>query len=88
MSQFFEELKRRKVIRVGVAYLVGAWVLLQVTDVVLPILELPGWTARVILYALSAGFLITLVLAWLFELTQSGVKRDRCQVRFLPWGCS
>ena len=81
MSQFFEELKRRKVVRVGIAYLVGAWVLLQVTDVVVPILELPNWTARVVLYGLAAGFIISLILAWVFELTRSGIKRDRGAVQ-------
>ena len=56
MSHFFEELKRRKVVRVGIAYLVGAWVLLQVTDVVVPIHELPNWTARAVLYAYPDNF--------------------------------
>lgn len=77
MSQFFEELKRRKVVRVGIAYLVAAWVLLQVTDVVAPILELPVWMARVVLYVLTGGFFLCLILAWAFELTSGGIKRDR-----------
>ena len=77
MSQLFEELKRRKVFRVGIAYLVAAWVLLQVTDVIVPILELPSWTARVVLYLLAGGFIVSLILAWVFELTQGGIKRDR-----------
>ena len=77
MSQFFEELKRRKVVRVGIAYLVAAWVLLQVTDVVAPILELPSWTARIVLYVLTGGFFLCLILAWAFELTSGGIKRDR-----------
>ena len=76
MSQFFDELKRRKVVRVGIAYLIGAWVLLQVTDVVVPILELPAWTARIVLYVLAVGFFLSLVLAWLFELTRGGIRRD------------
>ena len=77
MSQFFEELKRRKVVRVGIAYLIGAWILLQVTDVVAPILDLPAWTARVVLYALTGGFFLSLFFAWAFELTSGGIKRDR-----------
>lgn len=77
MSQFFEELKRRKVVRVGIAYLVAAWVLLQVTDVVVDILELPTWTARIVLYALTAGFFLSLLFAWIFEFTSRGIKRDR-----------
>jgi TolB-like protein len=73
----FAELKRRNVFRVGIAYLVLAWVLLQVTDVVVPILELPDWVARFVLFALLIGFPVILVFAWAFELTADGVRREK-----------
>jgi len=76
MSQFFEELKRRKVVRVGIAYLVAAWVLLQVSDVVAPILELPDWTSKFVLFVLAIGFVISLILAWAYEMTPDGIKPD------------
>ena len=53
---FFNELKRRNVIRVGIAYVVSAWLLLQVADVVLNNFELPGWVFRTTLLVLAIGF--------------------------------
>jgi adenylate cyclase len=72
----FEELKRRNVFRVGIAYLVASWLLLQVIDVVGPILRLPDSIARYALFLLVVGFLPALILAWVFELTPDGVKRE------------
>jgi len=73
---FFEELKRRNVFRVGAAYAVAAWVLLQVLDVVGEILELPQWGGKLILAALVIGFVLALIFAWAYELTPEGVKRE------------
>lgn len=73
---FFQELKRRNVFRVGIAYAVAAWVLLQLTDVVGEILELPEWGGKLILLAIVVGFIPALILAWAFELTPEGVKRE------------
>lgn len=72
----FEELKRRNVFRVGIAYLVLSWLLLQVIDVVGPILRLPETVARYVLFFLAIGFLPALIFAWVFELTPQGVKRE------------
>ena len=74
---FFEELKRRNVIRVALAYGVVAWVLLQFTDIVSEILELPLWAPKFILYALAIGFIPALILAWVFELTPDGIKKEQ-----------
>ena len=73
---FFEELKRRNVVRVGIAYAVSAWVLLQMFDVVGEILELPAWGGKMILAALVIGFFLALILAWVFELTPEGLKKE------------
>ncbi len=72
----FEELKRRNVIRVGIAYLVGSWLLLQMIDVIGPILRMPDEIARYLLFLLIVGFIPVLVLAWAFELTAEGVKLE------------
>ena len=56
MSQLFKELKRRNVFRAGIAYLVAAWLLMQVTDVLAPTLSLPDWTARLVFLLLAVGF--------------------------------
>ena len=73
---FLDELKRRNVIRVGIAYAVSAWVLLQMLDVIGEILELPAWGGKVILVILATGFFVTLFAAWAFELTPEGIKRE------------
>jgi len=70
------ELKRRNVFRVGIAYVVLGWLLLQVTDVVVPILDLPGWAARLVLFLLVIGLPLVLFFAWAYELTPEGIKRE------------
>jgi TolB-like protein/tetratricopeptide (TPR) repeat protein len=74
---FLEELKRRNVVRVGVAYVVFAWVLLQIFDVIGEILELPAWGGKMILVALLLGLPLALIFAWVFEMTPEGIKRER-----------
>ncbi|MBT8072030.1 MAG: tetratricopeptide repeat protein [Gammaproteobacteria bacterium] len=60
----------------GIAYAVAAWVVLQVFDVIGEILELPAWGGKVILATIVLGFFITLFVAWVYELTPEGVKRE------------
>ncbi|MDX1459993.1 MAG: tetratricopeptide repeat protein [Xanthomonadales bacterium] len=74
---FFNELKRRNVFKVAIAYVVSAWLLLQVADVLVPMLELPEWTGKLIFLFLLVGFLPALIFAWAFELTPDGLKRDK-----------
>ena len=73
---FLAELKRRKVFRVGVAYVVMAWLLAQVADLVLDNIAAPTWVMQVILLLLALGFPVAIVLAWAFEITPEGLKRD------------
>ena len=77
MAQLFEELKRRNVFRVGIAYLVAAWLLLQVVDVLTPIFELPLWAPRLIVLILVVGFVVALIVAWAYELTPDGIRREK-----------
>ena len=72
----FEELKRRNVFRVGIAYGVVSWLLLQVIATVVPILDLPEWVAKLTLLALALGFIPTLIFAWAYELTPEGIKPE------------
>jgi TolB-like protein/Tfp pilus assembly protein PilF len=72
----FRELKKRNVFRVGIAYTVISWVVLQVVDVIAPILELPVWLPKLILLIIAVAWVPTLVLAWAFELTSDGLKRE------------
>ena len=72
---FFTELKRRNVFRVGAAYVVVAWLVIQVGDVAADNLAFPGWFMPMLFVLLGLGFPIALVLSWAFELTPEGVKR-------------
>jgi len=76
MSSLFQELKRRKVFRVAVAYAVVAWVLIQISGEVLPALQMPDWTISFVTVLLLLGFPVALLLGWAFELTPDGVKAD------------
>lgn len=73
---FLSELKRRNVYRVGAMYLVAGWLILQVLDVVGPIMEMPESVAKFVLLALAIGFPAALIMAWLFELTPAGLVRE------------
>lgn len=72
----FEELKRRNVVRVGLAYIVTAWLLLQVADIVLDATTAPDWVMQVFMLVLALAFPVALVFAWAFELTPDGLKRE------------
>jgi serine/threonine-protein kinase len=68
-------LKRRNVYKVGVAYAVVGWLLVQVATQVFPFLEIPNWTIRLVILMTALGFPVTLIIAWAFELTPEGIKR-------------
>jgi len=76
LMSFFDELKRRKVFRVAAAYILIAWLMLQVVDVIVPMLELPNWVGKLVLLLLIVSLPIAIVFAWAFELTSEGVRRD------------
>jgi TolB-like protein/Tfp pilus assembly protein PilF len=75
--KLFKELKRRNVFKVGIAYAVTVWILLQLTEVVSDILALPEWAPKLILLILVVGFVPALILAWAFELTPEGIKLEK-----------
>jgi len=76
MGQLFDRLKRRGVWRVAIAYLAAAWLIIQVLETVLPIFDLPETSIRWVVIALGIGLLPALALAWLFEWTPQGLKRE------------
>ena len=73
---FFEELKRRNVVRVGIAYGIAAWVLLQVADLVLENIEAPPWVIQALMLVVALGFIAAVVIAWAYELTPEGIKKE------------
>ena len=70
----FAELKRRKVLKVGGAYLVVAWLIVQAASIGFPAFEAPPWALRVFIFVVMLGFPIALVFAWVFEVTPDGVR--------------
>jgi TolB-like protein len=74
---FFAELKRRNVVRVGIAYVVGGWLLLQLTEVLSELLKLPEQVGPIVVSIVVIGLPIALFFAWAFELTPEGVKREK-----------
>ena len=73
----FNELKRRNVFRVGIAYTVVAWLIAQVVDLVLENFGAPAWFMRSMLVILAAGLPISIVFAWAFEMTPEGIKKEK-----------
>jgi hypothetical protein len=70
------ELKRRNVFRVGVAYAIVGWLLVEVASVFLPALRLPEWTLTFLVFLVVVGFPLALIFAWAFEMTPEGIKRE------------
>src|SRR5437879_5879991 len=75
LQNFFDELKRRDVYRVAIAYGVVAWLLIQVATQVFPLFEIPNWVVRLVVLVIVVGFPIALIIAWAFEMTPEGMKR-------------
>ena len=69
------ELRRRHIFRIGIAYLVVAWVVLQLVGILTPAMNLPPWISTALLYIGVLGFPLALLFAWTFVLTPEGIKR-------------
>src|SRR5438067_4298188 len=74
MSNFFEELQRRKVYRVAAAYIIAAGFIIQIGSAVFPAWELPNWTLRLVVVVLLIGFPIALILSWAYDVTAEGIR--------------
>jgi len=80
----FYELKRRKVFRVAIAYIIGAWVLVQAADLVADNFNAPDRVMQMIITLLVVGLPVSLVLAWMFDLTPAGIIRAQNDDTNLP----
>ena len=74
---FFAELRRRNVFKVGAAYVVVAWLLIQLADIVFSAATFPAWTVTFIAVVLALGFPVAVLLAWTYEVTTEGIKKTR-----------
>ena len=77
MTGLYQELKRRNVFRVAIAYIVLAWIILQVGEVLAPALHLPEWVNSLLAFFLILGFPLAIFFAWAFELTPEGLKKEK-----------
>ena len=78
---FFDELKRRNVFRVGIAYGIAAWIVLQVADLVLENIGAPSWVIQTLMFLVGMGFIAALIISWVYEITPEGIKREADVVR-------
>jgi len=76
LSKLFQELKRRNVFRVAIAYLAVAWLALQLADIVLDNVTAPQWVMQVLMLFIIIGFPVAMIFAWAFEMTPEGIKRE------------
>ena len=74
---FYEELKRRNVAKVAVLYIIAAWLLLQVTDVLSSLLTVPEWTGSLVVLLLLLGFFPVMIFSWVYEMTPEGLKKEK-----------
>ena len=77
MGQLFDELKRRNVIRVAIAYVVSAWLIIQVVETLFPIYGLSDAAVRFVVSALAVGLIPALFLAWALEITPEGLRWEK-----------
>lgn len=75
MGNFFAELKRRKVYRVAIAYVLAGWALAQGIAQVFPVFDIPNWVVRLLVLLIVLGFPVALILSWFFDLTRYGIIR-------------
>ena len=73
MSNFIDELKRRKVFRVTASYAVVAWIIMQIGEVTFPALRLPDWVLTAVVVILLIGFPVVAIVAWIFDRTPDGI---------------
>src|SRR6476660_7057175 len=84
--RFLSELKRRKVYKIAIAYLVGGWALAQGIAQVFPVFDTPVWVVRLLVVLIVLGFPVALLLSWFFDLTRYGIMRtpDLHQIERVP----
>ncbi|MDX1577315.1 MAG: hypothetical protein R3266_02480, partial [Gemmatimonadota bacterium] len=86
VAAFLAELKRRKVYRVAVVYVIVAIGALELADVLVPATVLPAWSEEFFVVLAIVGFPIVVVLAWVFDVTPEGVRRETPATRDAPVG--
>jgi TolB-like protein/tetratricopeptide (TPR) repeat protein/DNA-binding winged helix-turn-helix (wHTH) protein len=76
LKTFWDELQKRRVVRVGIGYLAVAWLIVEVADTVFPVMDLPEWSMKLLVLLVVFGFILTLSVSWLVQLTPDGLVLD------------
>ncbi len=74
---FWQEMKRRKVIRVITVYAAAAFVILELVDIVAPSLGLPAWTLNFVIVLLCVGLVLSIILSWIYDITPEGIQKTK-----------
>lgn len=74
---FYDELKRRNVVKMALLYVVASWLILQVADLSVSLLELPQWIGKTVFLLLALGLPLVLIFSWVYEMTPEGIKREK-----------
>ena len=82
-SIFWQELRRRKVIKATAMYAATAFIIMEAADIMLPRLGLPDWTVTFLIVVLITGFPVTLIFSWIFDITPKGVEKTENIIRTL-----
>jgi TolB-like protein/tetratricopeptide (TPR) repeat protein len=77
LGQFWQELKRRKVVRVITVYAAAAWVILEFISNIEEPFELPDWTTRFVFVILCVGLIVSIILSWIYDITQEGIEKTK-----------
>jgi adenylate cyclase len=76
-NQFWQELKRRKVVRVITVYAAAAFVILELVSIIAEPLKLPDWTLAMVIVLLCIGFIIAIILSWIYDVTPQSIERTK-----------
>lgn len=76
LQLFWVELKKRRVVRVALGYVIFAWAILQLADILLDAFELPDWSMKLVTVLLALGFVATVIVTWLLQMTPAGLRLD------------
>ncbi len=77
LGQFWQELKRRKVVRIIIVYAAAAYVILEAVDIIFPQMGFPDWTVTFVIFLLIIGFIISIILSWVYDITPDGIEKTK-----------
>ena len=82
LSQFWQELKRRRVIHVIIVYGTAAFVIIELVNNVFEPLQLPEWTPTLVILILAIGFPLAIIFSWIFDVTPEGIEKTRPAIKY------